>query len=97
LASPVQQQELARSAKAEATSAVKIRIIGAEAEGFKKNKLPAMKDAGSFGKLLGGSHVSRLAGSRSAWAAGSGEKSGSGGNEGKFHVLNEFVFGWTMA
>jgi hypothetical protein len=33
-----------------------------------------------------------MAGGRSAWAAGSGEDSGSGGNEGEFHMVNELVF-----
>ena len=60
-------------------------------------RIPAVIAAGTGGELLGRSHVSRLAGCRSAGAARSGEKSGSGGNEGKFHVLNEFVFGWSLA
>lgn len=69
-----------------------------KAEGFGKIEgFPAAMDAGSGGKLLGWSHVSRLAGSRRTRAAGSGKKSGNGSNEGKFHELNEFVFGWSEA
>ena len=42
--------------------------------------------------LLGRSDVFWLAGSRSTWAAGSGEECGSSGNKGKFHDFSELVF-----
>lgn len=54
--------------------------------------VPAMTHAGRDGKLFGRSDVSGMAGSRCARATRSGEKSGSGGNEGKFHDLNKLVF-----
>jgi hypothetical protein len=48
-------------------------------------------------ELLGWGHVSWMAGSWGAWAAGSGEERGSCGDEGEFHDFNEVVFGWATA
>jgi len=94
----VQQQEAARNANAEATRAVKIRVIGAgNGRFYEKVGCPGANRSGASGKLLGRSHVSGMAWSWGTRAAGSGKKSGSGGNEGKFHMLNEFVFGWKLA
>lgn len=82
LASLVQQQEAASIAKAETTSAERMRImewvallVGEE----------SWLDTDDWG-LFGGSHIGRLARSGCpAGAAGSGEKRGSRGDQGDFH------------
>lgn len=60
-------------------------------KGLKKG-FPAWTHAGNPEKSLGRSHVGGLFRGGSARAAGSGEKCGGGGDEGKFHDLNELVF-----
>lgn len=67
------------------------KLVG---KGFEEKGFPARIHAGNPGKSLGGSHVSGLArGGSGAWAAGSGEKSGGSGNEGKFH---EYWMSWFL-
>ena len=90
-------QETERSAKTEATREVRMRIMGIESEGIRKKEGVSSNDGCWSGILLGWSHVSRLAGSWGAWAAGGGDEGGGGGNEGKFHDFNELVFWWAMA
>ena len=64
---------------------------------FKENEEEVFSEEGRRrGKSLGRSHISRLAGSRGAWAAGGGEKRSSSGDEGEFHDFNEVVFDWAM-
>jgi len=93
----VQQQEAANSAKTKATSVQRIRVMGVESEGIKENEEEVFSEEGRRrGKSLGRSHISRLAGSRGAWAAGGGEKRSSSGDEGEFHDFNEVVFDWAM-
>jgi len=89
----VQQHEAERSAKTEATSAVTMRIMMTMEQVLIECGVPGDHWCRA-GKSFGWSHVSWLAWSWcGTWAAGSCEKRGSGGNEGKFHgIVRWFLF-----